>query len=222
MVYQDGAESLFVFFGLVVGVGVPVGVFYALPRYIARRSAKKEFEAIGRHLGLNKEEIALLYRCARTLEDPKKVFHNRGMFERCAGRLVKENVDTIPIIVSIKEKLRFRCHLPLDTTKDIELYQTGFVVYKGQLYSAVVLEKTEEELKIAILDRVSEVPQPGERVKFSFLREDDGRYYFEEEVLNTYIENGKVILAVSHTEELGKIQPKKNFRTLPASLPAKA
>jgi hypothetical protein len=218
VVYQGDAESLFVFFGLVVGVGVPVGVFYA----ITRRPVKKEFEAIGKHLGLNKEEIALLYRCARTLENPEEVFHNRCMFERCAGRLVKENVENIPIIVSIREKLRFRCHLPLDTTKDIELYQTGFVVYKGKMHDAVVLEKTEEELKIAILDRVSEVPQPGEQVKFSFFREDDGRYYFEAEVLNTYIECGKVILTVSHTEELGKIQPKKNFRTLPASLPAKA
>jgi c-di-GMP-binding flagellar brake protein YcgR len=81
-------------------------------------------------------------------------------------------------------------------------------------------KKTEEHLKIAILDRAPEFPQPGEKVKFSFLREDDGTYYFEAEVLNTYLEGGKVILVIPHTEKLGKIQLRDAVRWR-VSIPAR-
>jgi hypothetical protein len=40
---------------------------YAISRYLASRSARKEFEVIGKQMGLNEEEIALLYKCASTL-----------------------------------------------------------------------------------------------------------------------------------------------------------
>ncbi|MCI4458332.1 MAG: PilZ domain-containing protein [Thermocrinis sp.] len=208
-------DILLVLFGLVASVAILVALPYTISRYLTSRSARKEFEVIGKQMGLNEEEIALLYKCASTLEDPNKVFHNKYVFEKCAGKLVKESSDNIPIIVSVRKKLKFEhlpWFLPLATTRDIEVYQTGFISYKGKSYDAAVWEKTEEALKIAILDRVSESPQPGEKVRFSFLREDDGRYYFEAEVLNTYIEGGKVILVIPHTEKLGKVQLRNSVR----------
>jgi c-di-GMP-binding flagellar brake protein YcgR len=215
MFQTDLTDILLVLFGFVVSVVILVVLPYAISRYLASKSAKKEFEVIGKQMELNEEEIALLYKCASTLEDPNKVFHSKYVFEKCAGKLVKESSDNIPIVVSIRKKLKFE-HLPwfmpLATTRDIELYQTGFVSYKGKSYGAAVWEKTEQDLKIAILDRTSEFPQPGDRVKFSFLREDDGRYYFEVEVLNTYLEGGKVILVVPHTEKLGKVQLRESIR----------
>jgi c-di-GMP-binding flagellar brake protein YcgR len=188
---------------------------YAVSKYLASRSARREFEVVGKQMGLNEEEIALLYKCASTLKEQNRVFYSKYVFERCVGKIVKERSDNIPIIVSIRKKLKFEnlpWFLPLATTRDIEVYQTGFVSYKGKSYGAAVWEKTEEDLKIAILDRTPEFPQPGDRVKFSFLREDDGRYYFEVEVLNTYLEGGKVILVVPHTEKLGKIKLRDSIR----------
>lgn len=215
MFQTDLTYILLVLFGFVASVVVLVVLPYAVSKYLASRSARKEFEVIGKQMGLNEEEIALLYKCASTLEDPNKVFYSKYVFETCVGKLVKESSDNIPIIVSVRKKLKFKhlqWFLPLATTRDIEVYQTGFVSYKGKSYSAAVWEKTEEDLKIAILDRAPEFPQPGEKVRFSFLREDDGRHYFEAEVLNTYIEGGKVILVIPHTEKLSKIQLREFVR----------
>jgi c-di-GMP-binding flagellar brake protein YcgR len=224
MFQTDLTDILLVLFGFVASVVILVALPYAISRYLASRSARKEFEVIGKQMGLNEEEIALLYKCASTLGDPNKVFYSKYVFERCAGKLVKESSDNIPIIVSVRKKLKFE-HLPwfmpLATTRDIELYQTGFISYKGKSYGAAVWEKTEEDLKIAILDRIPESPQPGEKVRFSFLREDDGRYYFEAEVLNTYLEGGKVILVIPHTEKLGKIQLRESIRWK-VSIPTRA
>lgn len=215
MFQTDLTDILLVFFGFLASVLVLMVLPYTISRYFASRSARKEFEVIGKQMGLNEEEISLLYKCASALEEPNKVFHSKYIFEKCAGKLVKESSDNIPIIVSVRKKLKFEhlpWFLPLATTRDIELYQTGFISYKGKSYSAAVWEKTEEDLKIAILDRIPESPQPSEKVRFSFLREDDGRYYFEAEVLNTYLEDEKVILVIPHTEKLGKVQLRESIR----------
>jgi c-di-GMP-binding flagellar brake protein YcgR len=215
MFQPDLGDILLVLFGFVASVLVLIVLPYAISKYLASRSARRGFEVIGKQMGLNEEEIALLYKCASTLEDPNKVLYSKYVFERCAGKLVKESSDNIPIIVSVRKKLKFEhlpWFLPLATTRNIELYQTGFVSYKGKSYDAAVWEKTEEDLKIAILDRAPEFPHPGDRVKFSFLREDDGRYYFEVEVLKTYLEDGKVILVIPHTEKLDKVQLRESIR----------
>jgi hypothetical protein len=65
-------DILLVLFGFVASVVILVALPYAISRYLASRSARKEFEVIGKQMGLNEEEIALLYKCASTLEEPNK------------------------------------------------------------------------------------------------------------------------------------------------------
>jgi hypothetical protein len=84
-------DILLVLFGFVASVVILVALPYAISRYLASRSARKEFEVIGKQMELNEEEIALLYKCASTLGDPNKVFYSKYVFERCAGKLVKES-----------------------------------------------------------------------------------------------------------------------------------
>jgi len=137
-------DILVVLFGFVASVVILVVLPYAISRYLASRSARKEFEVVGEQMGLSEEEIALLYKCASELEDPNKIFYSKYIFEKCAGKLVKESSDNIPIIVSVRKKLKFEhlpWFLPLATTRDIEVYQTGFVSYKGKSYGAAVWEK---------------------------------------------------------------------------------
>jgi len=216
-------DVLIVFLGLFVSVLVLLVLPYFVSKHIKSRTVKREFETVGKSLGLDEEEIRVLYECAHNLSEPTKLFYSKYIFEKCAGKLVKKNSENIPIIVSVRKKLKFEhlpWFLPLSTTRDIELYQTGFISYKGKSYSAAVWEKTEKELHIAILDRLEEVPGVGEEVKFSFLREDDGRYYFQEEVLNTYLESSKIVLVLPHTEKLGKIQLRESIRWK-VSIPAR-
>ncbi len=222
--FQPNLGDILVFiFGFIASVLILIFLPYAISRYLASRYVKREFEVVGKQMGLNDEEISVLYRCASALREPNKVFHSKYVFERCASMLAKENLDNIPIVVNLRKKLNFEhlpWFLPLATTKDIEVYQTGFISYEEKAYNSAVWEKSESELKIAILDRISESPQPGDRVKFSFVREGDGRYYFEGEVLNAYIEGGKVILVLPHTEKLGKIQLRESIRWK-VSIPAR-
>jgi len=74
MFQTDLIDILLVLFGFVASVVILVVLPYAISRYLASGSARKEFEVIGKQMGLNEEEIALLYKCASTLEEPNKVF----------------------------------------------------------------------------------------------------------------------------------------------------
>jgi hypothetical protein len=141
MFQPDLKDILLVLFGFVASVLVLIVLPYTISKYLASRSARRGFEVVGKQMGLNEEEISLLYKCASTLGDLNKVFHSKYVFERCAGKLVKENSGNIPIVVSVRKKLKFEhlpWFLPLATTRDIELYQTGFISYKGKSYGAAV------------------------------------------------------------------------------------
>jgi len=216
-------DVLIVFLGLFASILVLILLPYFISRYIKSNMVKREFKVVGESFGLEEEEINVLYECARNLSEPSKLFHSKYVFEKCAGKLVKKNSENIPIIVSVRKKLKFEhlpWFLPLSTTRDIELYQTGFISYKGKSYSAAVWEKTEKELHIAILDRLEDIPKVGEKIRFSFLREDDGRYYFQEEILSSYLDGNKVVLVLPHTEKLGKIQLRESVRWK-VSIPAR-
>jgi hypothetical protein len=144
MFQTDLTDIMLVLFGFVASVVVLVVLPYTVSKYLASRSVRREFEVVGKQMGLNEEEIALLYKCASTLKEQNRVFYSKYVFERCVGKIVKERSDNIPIIVSIRKKLKFEnlpWFLPLATTRDIEVYQTGFVSYKGKSYGAAVWEK---------------------------------------------------------------------------------
>jgi len=74
MFQPDLRDILLVLFGSVASVLVLIVLPYAISRSPASRSARRGFKVVGKHMGLNKEEIALLYKCASTLGDPNKVF----------------------------------------------------------------------------------------------------------------------------------------------------
>ena len=107
MFQPDLRDILFVLFGFVASVLVLIVLPYAVSKYLASRSARREFEVVGKQMGLNEEEISLLYKCASTLVDPNKVFHSKYVFERCVGKLVKESLDNIPIISTEGVKVCF-------------------------------------------------------------------------------------------------------------------
>ena len=107
MFQPDLRDILPVLFGFIASLLVLIVLPYTISKYLASRSARRGFEVIGKQMGLNEEEIALLYKCASTLEDPNKVFYSKYIFERCAGKLVKESSDNIPIISTEGVKVCF-------------------------------------------------------------------------------------------------------------------
>ncbi|MFN3711943.1 MAG: flagellar brake protein [Alishewanella aestuarii] len=217
-------DVLFILVGFSLAVFLLIGVPYLWSRYRARMNLKKEFIALGKSYGLTESEVFLLWKCENFIKEPTKVLQSKGIFERCASKLIKEDVSRADMITQIRKKLRFDTlpwFLPLTSTKDIELYQTGFITLDNKAYNAAVWDKNEVEIHIAFLDEPERIPKPKDKVKFSFLREDDGRYYFQGEILNVYKDSTKLVLVLPHTEELSKIQLRESLRwkvKIPAKL----
>ncbi|MEN3039907.1 MAG: hypothetical protein ABDI07_12325, partial [Candidatus Kryptonium sp.] len=156
----------------------------------------REFFNTARVFGLSEQEIHLLWKCAGTIKEPIKILQAKAVFERCISKLVKEDLSKIDLMASIRKKLKFDSlpwFLPLSSTRDIDLYQTGFVTHNNMAYGAAVWDKSESELHIALLDMPGRIVSTGEKIKFSFLREGDGRYYFISEVVRTYKDGNKLV-----------------------------
>lgn len=217
--YMFEAPSLYDVLFIILGFSFAILFLIVLPyvwsRYKAKIHLKEEFIKVGKSFDLTDSEISLLWKGARLLKEPLKVFQNKAAFEKCIGKLVREGDAQTEVISQIRRKLSFEkipWFLPLTTTRDIELYQTGFITYGNNAYSSAVWDKDEQELHIALLDSLTEIPKQGDKVKFSFLREDDGRYYFQAEVLRVYKDGIKTVLVLPHTEALSRIQLRESLR----------
>ncbi|MEN3027807.1 MAG: PilZ domain-containing protein [Aquificaceae bacterium] len=209
------SDVLFVFLGFSLAVGLLIILPYWWSKHKTGLELRKEFFNTGKNLGLSERELSLLWRCVKVAREPIKILQSKTVFERCVNRLVKEDLSRIESISQIRRKLRFDSlpwFLPLTTTRDIDLYQTGFITFEKFAYSSAVWEKSELELHLALLDLPREEIRTGSKVKFSFLREGDGRYYFQAEVLRTYQEGSKLVLVLPHTDRLSKIQLRESLR----------
>ncbi|MCS7171454.1 MAG: PilZ domain-containing protein [Aquificaceae bacterium] len=217
MKYQGGFEAtgvLDVEFVL-LGLSIAIGLLVVFPYWWSKYRARREFYNSAKILGLSWQETSLLWRCASIAKEPMRILQSKAVFERCVSKLVREDISKIELITSTRKKLKFDSipwFLPLSSTRDIDLYQTGFVTYDSMAYGAAVWEKSESELHIALLDTPHKIVSTGEKVKFSFLREGDGRYYFCCQVIRTYRDGNKLILVLPHTDQLSKIQLRDSLR----------
>lgn len=205
-----------------------VGLLILFPYYISKRARQKDayrdFSEFAYSLGLTKEEINLLWLCAKNMDhSPSKFLISKPVFERCVSFLVKKNPSNIDLINKIRKKLHFDYvpwFLPLTTTRELDLYQTGFLTYEKDIYNAAVWEKDEVRIHIALLDASGLNIKPGSTVKFSFTREDEGKYSFNGEVREIYYDGNKPVVVLDHTEKLNKLQLRESLRWK-VNLPAK-
>ena len=211
---SDILRVLLIFFAV-------IGVLIVLPYFISKRiqleSKYKSFLETAQSLGLTKEESNLLWSCAKKMPyDPNKFLSSKPVFERCVSFLVRIDPSKIESINSVRKKLHFDYvpwFLPLTTTRELDLYQTGFLTYGNHVYDAAVWDKNEMYLHIAILDAtVSTNIKAGDRIKFSFLREDEGRYYFDTDVKEVYSDANRTVVVVKHLDKLNKIQLREHIR----------
>ncbi|ADC89986.1 type IV pilus assembly PilZ [Thermocrinis albus DSM 14484] len=188
---------------------------YLYSRYVLGRRRREEFLLYARQMGLEDKEAYILYSCAKRLKEPLKVLNSKVVFERCVSHLVREKPDSVEFIPVIRRKLRFDYlpwFIPLTTSREIDLYQTGFVSCEGGMYGAAVWEKTEEEIHIALLEEGCRGVGVGDTVKFIFTREDDGRYHMTAPVLRSYRDRNRLVLVLPHVDKLGKIQLRETVR----------
>ncbi len=113
----------------------------------------------------------------------------------------------------IRMKLRYNTlpwFIPLSTSRDIDIYQTGTLMVGEYKTDAYVYDKDEEHIYIAL---ISSIPvKIGEKVKFFFIRENDARYFFEGEVEKILTEMGRTVIALRHTDKLVRKQLRESIR----------
>ncbi len=206
-----------VIFFLVLGATlVVISVPYIWGKLSRLRDVEKAFYMRGRSLGLTEEEIKLLWSYAKKFPyDPQMIYDNKPLFERIVSRIVHENIAGVRLIPSIRAKLRFDTipwFIPLTSTRDIDLYQTGKLIVDGVYVDAAVWDKTETELHIVVLGALPRPVRVGESVKFHFVRENEGRYSFESVIKDKYTEGDRLVLVLEHTEALHRVQLRESLR----------
>ncbi|NPA33036.1 MAG: PilZ domain-containing protein [Aquificae bacterium] len=186
--------------------------------YIRRRERERLRELFFSRAGefdLTPSETRLLWRFARKLPvNPLLIFESKALFEKLASRIVKEaSPEEIKLLPSIRTKLRFDTvpwFIPLTTTRDIDVYQTGVITHKNKSVPAYVIDKDEENLYVALLEPL--VLQKGDKVRFFFIRENDARYSFESQVKDVLSSDGRTVLVLPHTDNLKRIQLRESVR----------
>ncbi|WP_461829708.1 flagellar brake protein [Aquifex sp.] len=180
-----------------------------------RRELKRIFFSHAKDYDLTQEEAELLWRYASKLPiNPLLVFEKKVIFEKVVDEIVKKGEpEEIKMIPVIRMKLRYDTlpwFIPLSTTRDIDIYQTGTLIVGEYRTEAYVYDKDEEYIYIALM---SSIPvKVGDKVKFFFVRENDARYSFEGEVEKIFSEAGRTVIALRHTDKITRIQLRESIR----------
>ena len=204
-------------FLLILGITLTViSIPYLWGKVSRMREVERAFFQRGRSLGLTEEEVRLLWTYAKKFPyDPQMIYENKTLFERVVSRIVHENLEGVRLIPSIRAKLRFDTlpwFIPLTNTRDIDLYQTGKIDVDGVYVDAAVWDKTETELHVVVLGPLPRAVRVGERIKFHFIRENEGRYSFESTVKDKYMEGDRLVLVLEHTDHLHRVQLRESLR----------
>ncbi len=209
-------DILFVVGGILAVFLILMGIPYFISKYIKVSRIHKEFIEKAKLSRLTDEEAKLLWKYSKDMGiDAVKLFETKPLFEKVVNKIVNEEIDKVNLIASIRRKLNFDTipwFIPLSNSREIDLYQTGFVMVGKLMVSAAVWNKTETELHIALLDKPPFVVREGDKIKFAFQREDEGKYIAEFAVKNIYTEGTKQILVVEHTDKLEKVHLREGVR----------
>ncbi len=226
--YMFKTPDLFDILTILFVLSFAIGMLIIFPYYISKRarqkSAYKDFLEYAYSLGLTKEETELLWSCTKEMAySPNKLLTSKPVFEKCVSLLVKKESSNIDLINTIRKKLHFDYvpwFLPMTTTRELDLYQTGFLTHQKEIYNAAVWEKDELSIHIALLDALKLDIKPGDTVKFSFTREDEGKYSFSGKVKEVYYDGYRPVIVLDHAEKLNKLQLRESIRWK-VNLPAK-
>jgi len=208
--------AIFVIFFLIV----VFLVFWDRIKHLAsKRFLKKLFLRYAKDALLTDKEAEILWEYSQKLErDPFLVLEFKSPFEKVIELYIEENPDyDEKMIKDMRKKLGFDINpyfIPLISTKDIDIYQTGTLITEHKkTYPVALFDKTEKYMYWVIIDKQPPFDfKEGSKVKIKFLRRDDAFYSFEGIVEEISQEDGKYILKIPHTFKLEKVQRRKEVR----------
>ena len=227
--YWHGDETtttlIFVLFTLALVIFFIAGFF--LQKRLRERNLYRYFVNFAKEKELTDQEIKLLWDYSHKMErDPILVLEFKAPFEKVIDIYIKEHPDADEsIIKDMRKKLDFEVvspYVPLVTTKDIEVFQNGRMIFANNKSINVALyDKDEKYMYWLVVDDDMPVGvHPGEYVKVVFVRNEDGIYSFELPIVDIVKEGGKTLIKLHHTFDLSRIQRRESPR-VKVHLPAK-
>jgi len=197
---------------IVAFIGLFAGAFF-LQRHLREKTAKAFFVKYAKNKNLTDKEIEILWKYARKMErDPMLVLEFKAPFEKVMDLYIKTdpNADE-KLVQEIRKKLDFVVHspyIPLITTKDIELFQNGRMIFSdNKAVNVALYDKDERYMYWLVVE--NDLPRnvaPGEEVKVVFVRNDDGIYTISLPIAEIIEEDGKTLIKLPHTFELHRTQ----------------
>ncbi|NPA16137.1 MAG: PilZ domain-containing protein [Aquificae bacterium] len=186
--------------------------------FISKRYLKRLFFRNGENYGLTKTELEILWKYSQKLhKDPFLVLEYKSPFEKVIQAYIEDDPNyNENLIKSMRQKLGFDKippFMPLISTKDIELFQTGTLIFENRVFPVALYDKDERFMYWYIIDRKPPFPfKVGDTVKIRFTREDDAVYIIEGKIQDMYEEDGKFIIKLPHTFKFLQIQRRRDFR----------
>jgi len=148
--------------------------------------------------------------------DPFLSLEVKASFEKVIDQYVQEEPDyDEELIKTMRKNLGFDyipSFVPLTSTKDIEIFQSGKISYDGKSADVSLYDKDEKFMYWVVMDNKSPSDIKNKTVKLQFLRRDDAIYILEGKVEEIFTENGKLILKIPHHPEMKRIQRRQHCR----------
>ena len=178
---------------------------------------KKLFMKTIKEKGLPEKAGEILWKYSTKLgRDPFLTLEVKASFEKVIDLYVEENPNyDEELIQDIRKKLGFDfvpSFIPLSSTKDIDIFQSGRLTFQNKTFNTSLYDKDEKYMYWLLID-VSNPPDiKGKTVKIQFLRRDDAIYIMEGQVVDVIREGNKTILKIPHHSELKRIQRRQHAR----------
>ena len=186
--------------------------------FVSKRYLKKLFFRNGESFGLTKTELEILWKYSQKLhKDPFLVIEYKSPFEKVIQAYIENNPDyNETLIKNMRKKLGFDKippFMPLISTKDIDLFQTGNLIYENKIFPVALYDKDEKFMYWYIIDKKPPFPfKEGDVIKIKFTREDDAVYIIEGKIQEIFHEDYKFIIKIPHTFKFLQIQRRRDFR----------
>ncbi|WP_457622922.1 flagellar brake protein [Persephonella sp.] len=218
---EQGAnyKALLIIFTVFIAVVIFFMFWMKVKELISLKYLKKAFIDEASMYGLTPEEAEILWTYSRKLKrDPFLTLEIKATFEKVIQQYTNENPDFDDnVIRNIRKKLGFDTlpeYVPLVTSKDIDIFQTGkLFTESGKSYSVALYDKDERFMYWLIIDAVPPFDfGKGDKVKLKFLRKNDGIYTIEGEIVDMIREDDKYILKIPHVFKMDRVQRRREFR----------
>jgi c-di-GMP-binding flagellar brake protein YcgR len=190
---------------------------YKLKIYLEEKRLKNLFIEFTKNLELTEKEAQIIWETSKKLNrDPYLSLEIKQTFEKIIDYYIKNNPDFDESkIRHMRKVLGFDYvppFIPLTTSKDIELYQSGVLKTEDGSFNVALVDKDELYMYWAILDPVPVRLSKGDKVDITFLRNDDAIYSFEDTIEEIYKEKDRYIIKLPHVFHLNRIQKRKDIR----------